>query len=134
MGCPAGQVGRGVKSDVRRRAVCRNRVQGKPPNLLFGIPHHMRIPECLMMINLFVVDRSVYGFVPVDLPIGVKSILRMFFPMNQISTSGLHDLLVSERIIAILTGVEKKECAVMFDNTSGPDTFPVRPLGIGPFH
>ena len=39
--------------------------------------------------------------------------------MNQISTSGLHDLLVSERIIAILTGVEKKECAVMFDNTSG---------------
>ena len=58
----------------------------------------------------------------------------MFFPMNQISTSGLHDLLVSERIIAVLTGVEKKECAVMFDNTSGPDTFPVWPLGIGPFH
>ena len=131
---PVRQIAGRVQADVRRRAVGEHGVQGEPPSVLPAVPHDVRIAESLVMVDLFVVDRSVDRFVPVNLSVGIERIFRMFRPVDQVDASRLHHFLIAEWIVAVFAGVEQVEGSAVFDDASRPDTLPVRSQRVGTFN
>ena len=72
------------------------------------------------MIVQYIIHRPVDGLAPVYLAIRVDRMLRMFSPVDQINTGGVHNFLVTFWVFEILAGVENMIRSIMLNDAACP--------------